>query len=95
MMFILEPFSCETFPCSLTLSHNKENCILKLKIPQLISVVIYNHMLKFVYGFSLFSPDSHIGVNQNFHRFVISSVLLITQNVNTACDYFVSSTNHV
>ena len=40
-----------------------------------------------------FSPDSHNGWSFNVHRFVISCKWLITQNMDTVYDYFVSQVN--
>ncbi len=53
-------------------------------------------------GFSLFPPDSDNGLSPHFHRFVCIYVWLITPyssmitpNMNTGRDYFVSFTNPV
>ena len=49
--------------------------------------------LQTVHTFQLFSCDSHNWLSSNLHRFAIS--WLITQNMNTVCDYVISLTNPV
>ncbi len=64
-----------------------EKTVAYLKTQQLISVVTakIDYTLKIVHGFLHYFP----------HRFVISCMVDHWQNVNTVCDYFVSSTSPV
>ena len=69
---------------------------------QLISVVVTTqnqgtcvYMLKIVRGFWLSSPDFTQRIKPTFSQVFYSFLWLITQNLNTVGDYFVSSSNPV
>ncbi len=77
-----------------TVPENLQNSCLCYKIED----IVFTMSLSLLYVLimpccSLFALDSYNRLSPSVHRFVSLLYMVITQSVNTVCDYFTSSTN--